>query len=132
MSVVLKKVQEGERSWSGDMTYNASTFHVEIYAVNHEGVAFGETNIWEPEHRPMVWPDAVHESRHVPTRDIAVQMAAWKIAEAVKEERNGAWVELRHSPARRGTGPCYFPAPSSDSLRFDAKPLVGVFLIRSP
>ncbi len=72
------------------VSHLVTPFSDSFYAVNHEAVAFGETNIWEPEHRPMVWPDAVHESRHVPTRDIAVQMAAWKIAEAVKGERNGA------------------------------------------
>ncbi len=88
MSVELENVQEDERSWSGDMTYNASTFHVEIYAVNHQGVACWETNIWEPEHRPIVWPEAVHESRHFPTLEIAITMVAWKIAEAVEAERN--------------------------------------------
>lgn len=88
MTVELENIQEDERSWSGDLTYHARTFHVEIYAVNHEGVACWETNIWEPENRPIVWPDAVRESRHFSTRDIAVQMAAWKISEAVKDERN--------------------------------------------
>jgi len=88
MPIDLANVREDDRSWSGDMIDRGTTFHVEIYAVNLEGVACWETNIWEPANREMVWPEAVREARHFPTLDFAIQMAAWKIVEALKDERN--------------------------------------------